>query len=321
MKHLLYSVCFVGVFLGVFFGHTATLDGSDRTVSDPVVPMVESIAQQASIKTLIIGTESEEATDPATTPDTTIPEDTLSKPDQEAAESAPQVDPVSDEQLDAGYLDGWFSDSAIVGDSIVGGLTLYVNDERYKNHTCLGDVKLVYASALTLKKAYECEQKKRTPELKLRSKYMTISEVVTTLGVKRLFIMLGASDLRWFSPQEYIAAYDGLIQIVLQDHPDLEIYVHSIVPMVKEYAKQVNLTAEQNIEINNMLREYCKEKGYGFIELSDHIRDDEGFLPRELSAGDYRFHLNSAGKKIWVRCLREYAREEYYQGKWSLGGN
>lgn len=245
------------------------------------------------------------------TPDETDP----SKGDA-AEEEKPIPETVTDEQLDAGYLDEWFNGSVMVGDSLTAGFSGYVQNERYLKHPCLGDMKIVSASALTLKKAMECEQKLRNRELKYRTRYMTICEVVEATETKRLFINLGVSDVRWYTPEQFIEAYDTLIEIVKAQTPDIEIYIHSIVPMIESYAHSVNVTAEQNIEINEYLKDYCNEKGYGYIEIADPVRDENGYLARDCSASDYRFHLNKKGKEFWVRSLREMARQQYYEGKW-----
>ncbi len=231
--------------------------------------------------------------------------------------SAETPAPVEDEQLDAGYLDEWFDGSVMIGDSIVAGLSTFVQNERYQKHTCLGEMKFASASAFTLKKAMQCEKKQRVGELLFRGKYMTISEVVSSVQASRAFIMVGASDLRWYTVDEFVETYDSILEIVTQNNPETRIYITSIVPMTKEYAGTVSVTAEQNRELNGRLQAYCQENGYGYVEIADYVRDEDGYLDRLFSASDYRFHLNAKGKKLWIHSLREIARQEYYEGKWT----
>ncbi len=237
------------------------------------------------------------------------------QPEQTPAPEAAPV-PVTDEQLDAGYLDSWFDGAVLVGDSLVAGLSGYVTNERAKKVPCLGNLTLVGASALSLKKALGCEKKERTGELKYRTRYMTISGVVEATEARRLFILLGVNDLRWYSAEELVDVYDQILSIVRANHPDVRIYVHSLMPMLKAYAKSVSLDYETHKAANEKLRAFCEEKGYTYLELADLVRDEEGYLRYEYSAQDYTFHLNSKGKAIWVRLLRECARDEYYQGIW-----
>ena len=294
-----------------------------------LIAMLFACAKQEPIPSGAAAQTVPEAVTTDTVPKTSAPADNIAEEPTAAPEKAEQEPaeeetpqpvetpvPVTDEQLDNGYLDAWFDDSVLVGDSLVAGLSGYVLQERDKGNACLGKLQLVSASALTLKKAMEAELGERTAELKLRSYYMTISRVVSTLEAKKLFIMLGVSDRRWYTAEELVQAYDTLITAVRAEHPDIAIYVHSIMPMIKDYAKQVEVTSEQNREVNRQLKAYCEEKGYTYLELSDLVRDEEGYLVYDYSANDYRFHLNTKGKKIWVRCLRECAREEYNKGIW-----
>ena len=256
----------------------------------------------------------------------TGPEQAAEQTFETASEQTPEPEQtqqaaVTDEQLDGGYLDSFFDGSVLVGDSLVAGLSGYVLSEKEEGKSCLGELQLVSASALTLKKAVEAEQGLRVGELRLRNRYMTVSQVVSTLDAKKLFLMLGVSDPRWFTGEELVAAYDTLIRIVKTEHPDVQIYIHSIMPMVKDYAKQVEVPSEVNRSVNKLLETYCEENGFTYIQLADLVRDEEGYLVYGYSAGDYRFHLNKYGKEIWVRCLREVARNEYEEGIWNPEGN
>lgn len=232
-------------------------------------------------------------------------------------EATPAYTPVTDEQLDQGYLDGWFDGAVLVGDSLVAGLSGYVTNERAKKNPCLGNMTLVGASALSLKKALGCERKERTGELKYRTRYLTISGVVEATEARRLFILLGVSDLRWYTAEELVDVYGQILSIVRENHPDLRIYVHSLMPMLKDYAKMVGLDYETHKDANEKLRAFCEAQGYTYLELADLVRDEDGYLRYEYSAQDYTFHLNSKGKAIWVRLLRECARDEYYAGIWA----
>ncbi len=232
------------------------------------------------------------------------------------AEPDPTIPPVSDEQLDEGYLDAWFDDSLMIGDSIAGGLRVYVMNERANDRPCLGSMRIVGVSGLTLQKALTGETKDTTGQVLFRSRFMTISEVVEITHAKRLFLMMGVRDLEWYSPERLIDVYNRILSIVKANYPDLKIYIHSIMPTLKFYAEGVNLTYAGNKKANELLRAFCEENGYTYIELADLVRDEDGFLKYEYSGPDYSFHPNDIAKAIWVRLLRTCARDEYYAGIW-----
>lgn len=227
---------------------------------------------------------------------------------------------ITDEMLEEGYLDDWFEDALLIGDSLTAGLAGYVSNERYSKRICLGNMQLAYSSALTLKKACESELGLRPAELKFRNGYMTVAKVIETVGAKKAFLLLGVNDVRWYTPEELCQVYGDMLGAIRAAHPEVMLVVISITPMLKDYAKQVNVTAEKSMETNALLRQYCADNGYYYLELADCLRDAENFLPRELSASDMRFHLNSAGKKIWVQCMRSFVRDLYYQGLYTPAG-
>ena len=166
------------------------------------------------------------------------------------------------------------------------------------------------------RKKAPAEKKETTGQVLFRSRFMTISEVVEITQAKRLFLMIGVRDLEWYSAEKLVSVYDQLISIIKTDHPDLRVYVHSVMPTVKDYARQAHLDYETRKTTNEKLRSLCEEKGYTYLELSDLVCDEEGFLKYEYSGKDYSWHPNDLGKAIWVKLLRSCARDEYYAGIW-----
>lgn len=300
--------CLTVVFICFMIGcSVATGQGSAVHTSEPTAEIAFTAEPTGEPKQI--------QTPAPTTAPTPIP--TSSPTELPTAEPSPTISPVSDEQLDAGYLDAWFNDSVMVGDSIAGGLSGYVAKERENDRPFLGNMRVIGTSGLTLKKALAGEKNERDPQILFRSRFMTISEVVELTQSSRLFLMIGVRDLEWYSAEKLVEVYDELISIIKANHPDLRICVHSIMPTVKDYAVTVHLDYETRRITNEMLRALCEEKGYTYIELSELIRDEDGFLKYEYSGSDYSWHPNDLGKAIWVKLLRSCARDEYYAGIWS----
>ena len=277
-----------------------------RPTAEPAAPVSTVSATSAPAATPV----------PTATPAPAATETASPAESSAEAEPDPTIPPVSDEQLDEGYLDAWFDDSLMIGDSIAGGLRVYVMNERANDRPCLGSMRIVGVSGLTLQKALTGETKDTTGQVLFRSRFMTISEVVEITHAKRLFLMMGVRDLEWYSPERLIDVYNRILSIVKANYPDLKIYIHSIMPTLKFYAEGVNLTYAGNKKANELLRAFCEENGYTYIELADLVRDEDGFLKYEYSGPDYSFHPNDIAKAIWVRLLRTCARDEYYAGIW-----
>lgn len=290
-----------------------------QTADDPV-PSAGQATETVPAPTETIGKVVPETNSEA--PKTALPEPETSEPNGTPTEiptpePTPTVPPVSDEQLDEGYLDAWFDDSVLIGDSLVAGLDMYVTKERSSGSPCLGNMNIFGVSALTLKRTLAGERKETAGQVMFYSRYTTVSDVVEQTHAKRLFLQLGVNDLKWYSAEELIDVYDEIISIVKADHPDLRIYVHSLMPMFKDYAVSVLPDYETHKTASKKLRALCEQKGYTYLELADLICDEDGYLKYEYSASDCTVHLNSRGKVIWVRLLRSCARDEYYAGIWS----
>ena len=158
-----------------------------------------------------------EPPEPETPRPTGIP--TAEPTEAPTATPVPTVPPVSDEQLDEGYLDAWFDDSVMVGDSIAGGLNMYAASEREKGQPCLGNMRIIGSSGLTLRLALGAERKDTAGKVIFRSRYMTISEIVELTQAKRLFLMMGVRDLEYYSPEKLIDVYAEILSIIKEKSP------------------------------------------------------------------------------------------------------
>ncbi len=295
--------------------------GTAQTAGDPassIEPSETAPAPSEAAETSAPVADPEAAETETPQPDGTAPADPSAAP---TATPVPTLAPVSDEQLDEGYLDAWFDNSVMIGDSIVDGMNRYAANERDQGRPCLGKMRIVGSSGLSLKVAVLAERKEIPGKVIFRSRYMTISQVVEATQSKRLFLMFGTRDIEWYTAEELIDVYGEIISIVKADHPDLRVYVHSLMPTIKSFALSVNQDYETNKAANEKLRAFCEENGYTYLELADLVRDEEGFLKYEYSAIDYSFHPNDLARAIWVKLLRSCARDEYYAGIWKPEDN
>ena len=306
------AVCCVLIVVSLFINPSSDPAAVTAAVSATSAPTAASVS--APVGTVSPSSAPSEAPAAVSTP---APAPASAPTSVPTAESAPTLAPVSDEMLDEGYLDAWFDDSLMIGDSIAGGLNMYGTKERENGRPCLGSMRIVGVSGLTLQNALAGESKSTAGQVIFRARFMTISEVVELTQAKRLFLMMGVRDLEWYSPDRLIDIYDKIISLVKADHPDLRIYVHSIMPTLKLYAETANLDYNTRKVTNEKLRAFCEEKGYTYLELTELVLDEEGFLKFEYSGSDYSFHPNDTAKAIWVKLLRSCARDEYYAGLWN----
>jgi lysophospholipase L1-like esterase len=119
---------------------------------------------------------------------------------------------------------------------------------------------------------------------------------VANLRVAKLFLMIGANDLRYRSAEETATRVEALLARLRGS----EIYVQSILP-VPHGRKGV---FEQAAEYNRRLEEVCRRHGYVFIDLYSSFVGKGGEMDPTLSTDGV--HPNGRGHELWRSLLDRY---------------
>lgn len=106
---------------------------------------------------------------------------------------------------------------------------------------------------------------------------LTIEDIPTyldemkTLNPAHLFLCTGLNDVSigfWPAPEEYVAAYDETVTMLMKELPDTHIYINSIFPAQDPAFEQSSLW--RNIpDYNQAVMNWCKEKGYTYIDNTE----------------------------------------------------
>ena len=229
----------------------------------------------------------------------------------------PTVVPVSDEELNSGALDSFFDDSVLIGDSMTVGFSHFVSAKRKNGGVCLGSLKCIGRSGLFLKNAYQIEIGTRSAALSYRGRAYSVSDLVQVIGAKTLYLLLGVNDVYVYNNtvEDDISYFDEIIRNTREKSPDVQIVLITIPPVLKTYAKDFAYDSRYNIDVNEALYRYCRENGFGIVELAARLRGEDGYLNRSYCSDD-QFHLNLEGDALWLAALREYARTQYESGAW-----
>ena len=145
--------------------------------------------------------------------------------------------------IEAGEIPLWaqFSDCLIFGDSRSVGFTFY---------EFLDSQRVIAEAGYTILNIEEHEEK------------------MATLNPSYLFLCTGLNDEGiglWNTPEEYVAAYEEVMQQLTALLPNTEIYINSIFP-AEERAFEKNEKWREIPEYNEALKAWCEEKGYHFID-------------------------------------------------------
>lgn len=150
------------------------------------------------------------------------------------------------EAIANGELSVWaqFSDYVVFGDSRSVGFTFY---------ELLDSQRVLAEAGRTIDAVPDC------------------LNVIKTLNPSYLFMCTGINDVSiglWPTPEEYVAAYEEKMQLLMKELPDTHIYINSIFP-AKDPAFEKSELWRNIPEYNNALKAWCEEKGYSYIDNTE----------------------------------------------------
>ena len=213
-------------------------------------------------------------------------------PSPEAAE--PQVEATSEDEADLPETlpEEWFDDALFIGDSITGALS---------THTLLngglGDATIVHTNGLGCHHIVRDSRK-----IPIMGTVMPIEDAVSASGCGKLYLMLAMNDIGTSDIENLRSCWEETLGRIIEKNPDLPIFVQSGTPIRqdRDYFSQEGMD-----EYNVMLSEVCEEMGCIYVDITEGLVDETGYMKSELQADI--FHMNAEGCAIWVENLRNPA--------------
>ncbi len=120
---------------------------------------------------------------------------------------------------------------------------------------------------------------------------------------RAIFILIGTNDLPWFeyrNNEDILKTYTEILDLIKSKSPSTKVFVQSILPRRKRYAKRIQ-------GLNRNLQEMATRFGYTFIDLYPTFAGPQGELKKELTNDS--LHLMANGYALWVEILRPYVTE------------
>jgi lysophospholipase L1-like esterase len=115
-----------------------------------------------------------------------------------------------------------------------------------------------------------------------------------------LFILIGTNDINFWAyrrDSKILANYREILSRCKRITPSTQVFVESILPRGKQYAKHVR-------SLNIQLEKLAAEFGATYINLYPHFADENGTLKAEYN--NDHLHLMAAGYEKWVEILTPY---------------
>lgn len=198
----------------------------------------------------------------------------------------------------------WFDDAVFVGDSVSLKLTMYESSVDR-----LGKAQFLTAGSLSATNAlWDVSDQSVHP--KYKGKKQKVEDSISQMkNVKKVYIMLGMNDINAVGINNGIKNFEKLCNRILEKSPNVQIYVQSVTPLIKgsksSVAKEGKLNNKTIYEYNKKLAELAQKRGWYFVNVSEVMYDDAGYLKKEY-CGDpdgMGLHFSNAGCKAWIDYL------------------
>ncbi len=130
---------------------------------------------------------------------------------------------------------------------------------------------------------------------------------VTESKPAKIFIMIGINDLaRDKSKKEILDKCEIIIDQIVTDSPETEIYLQSILPVNKKYGRFEKHYSKSDsiVSLNKGLENLAIEKGETYVDLYSSFIDNENNLKDDFTEDG--LHLNGKAYGIWKSLVDKY---------------
>ena len=233
------------------------------------------------------------------------------EPGQEGKEETPSVEapPAFDPLVPASQAvdPTWFDDAAFVGDSVSVMLESYNSSASQlgkANFFC--SVSLSQTNALS----YEAGNSRLPEYPKGSGQHPKLEDGIAASGAKKVYLMLGMNCIAGGVDR---ASKDlvTLVDRILEKSPDATILIQSVTPMTADSPRADDALNNTTIAaFNTRMQEICKERQWYFVDVSQAVKDEAGYLRADFS-GDKAMgiHFNYNGAAAWAEYLLTHVPE------------
>ena len=184
--------------------------------------------------------------------------------------------------------DSFFTDTAILGNSLVVGLSVYSN-LRTPDYYCVTSMSV--ASALY------------TRDVPLwNGSYGTQLDAMAQKQYGKVYIELGINEIGG-SVSAYISNYRAMLDQIRAAQPNADIYIMAITPTSRDMVS-TSFSKERVIMYNEALHQLAAEWGCYYLDDFTLLADSEGYLPYADTWDGV--HLSVAKYSAWENILRTY---------------
>ena len=195
----------------------------------------------------------------------------------------------------------YFDDAVFIGDSVSLFLSYYE-----AVYDVLGKAQFLTAGSLGSGNALQPVSEKSVHP-RYNGQKMKIEKAVAACGAKKVYIMLGMNDIGAYGVDKSVANFRTLCKKILQEAPDVKLYIQSVTPRVNQGAASdnVKLNNKNITAYNKKLAAVCVNEGWYFVNVAETMFDNTGHLKRAYCSDPdgMGMHFTNEGCKAWVDYL------------------
>ena len=187
--------------------------------------------------------------------------------------------------------ENWFDDAIFIGDSQTGALSIYnlVNGG-------LGKTLIFHVNGMSCHSLVNEDRR-----ISFNGRSCTIGEAVSLSGASKVFLLLAMNDIGTMPDKDLEKCWETLIDHIRADEPDAVLYIQSATP-IRANRETAWITKENTDSYNKMLKSFCKNNGCIYVDITDNLSDESGYLKQEYCRDN--LHLNNDGCAVWVENLK-----------------
>ncbi len=137
------------------------------------------------------------------------------------------------------------------------------------------------------------------------SKGYTMVETIAKMKPRRVIFNFGTNNTSHYTTDEFIEEYQKVLKAVKDSYPYTDIIINAVYPIAKAN-NYPNISIETIDSYNQALAEMCKENGYKFLNTTEILKGEDGYLKSEYANPD-GIHLKENALKNILVYIREHA--------------
>ena len=140
------------------------------------------------------------------------------------------------------------------------------------------------------------------------SKGYTMVETIAKMKPRRVIFNFGTNNAPHHTTDEFIKQYKEVLNAVKEAYPYTDIIVNAVYPIAKTN-NYPDISIETIDSYNQALATMCKEDGYKFLNTTEILKGEDGYLKSEYANPD-GIHLKVDALKSVLVYIREHAYTE-----------